>query len=250
MSGATSRSAGGAAPAPLLMLGEVARAAARRSDVVDVLMVLCERAVDLLPVVASGVLVGDGDGRLRTVASSGTSSALLALLDAHGADDASDATGAGAVGAGLGTLLSGVGATSAHAFPVAAGSTVVGRLSVFGDGSLGPAHVPLAEALADLAALTLLRTDAVPESSTFARRVHQALEGRAVVAQAVGILAERFTLDPDGALRRLRGAADGAQLGLVTLATTVVTGTGELPETLSRPSTARDRDAGRDLRDD
>ncbi len=237
MSGAGSDGVDAGGRPAAVALGELVRVAVRHRDLLDVLTLLCERAVDVLPAAGAGLLVRDGDGRLRTVAASGADPDLLDRLEAHATVRPDD--GPADRAAERRTSVVGGGPGRAHTFPVAVDGTVMGRFDVFA-AVLDPADVPVAEAFADLAALALLRPEDGVDGPTLARRVHMALEGRAVVAQAVGVVAQRFALDPDGALRRLRAAARTERAGLVALAEAVVTGARPLPATLRRPGDARD----------
>lgn len=229
----------------LVVLGELTRTAVGPSDVVDVLMLISERAVDLLPITAAGVLLRDGGDMLHVVGSSGTSPRTLELLRTHA--EAVLATGLqGDVDPGPSRpsraetppIVGGAGETDvaevrvASSFPMATGDMVLGLLGTFGRVPLGVDDAVLAQALADLAALALLRTDAGEDAGMLVRRVHGALQARATLAQAVGVVAARFALDPDAALRRLRRAAVLGDVGLVALATAVVAREGALPALL------------------
>lgn len=186
-----------AAGSVVATLAEVTRVALRRPDTVDVFMLISERAAALLRVEAAGVLVRDGDETLHVVGSSTSATAVLDELRAR------------AIG-------------SAGTFPMVAGDDVVGMLGVLGSESLGRDASALGQALADVAALALLRMDIARDTPDLMRRIHRALQARATLSQAIGVIAERFSLDPDGALRRLRAAADTADVGLVDLAGRVV----------------------------
>jgi hypothetical protein len=209
------------------MLVELAGVAARNGDAVDLLMLLSERATEVLPVDACGVLVIDRSGLLRTV---GASAARADVLEALGGIDAvgRECIAAGrAISKEVGDTTirrSGPGSAFVHAFPLMSHEVAFGTLGVVGSAPLAHEEREVAQALADIGALALLRSDAVEDALTIARRIHQAVQSRATLAQAIGVLAERLTIDPDDAFARLRAMAARGGTSLLRVAAEVLDG--------------------------
>lgn len=132
-------------------------------------------------------------------------------------------------------LLAAEGHTAVHAFPMRSGSATLGALNLFSSGALSVEDSEVAQAFADLAALVLLRADVIEDADLVARRLEHVVQGRATVAQAVGMLAERFDVDLDEALRRLRSEASQGSGTIVDVATDVVGRTPGLPASLAGP---------------
>lgn len=204
------------------------------TDLLDVLMRLSTRAVTLLPVTASGLLVRDAAGRMRAVASSSASAELLDLLQVQQDDGpcveclrtglavSVDTAAAAARWPRFTEVLRREGHGAVDAFPLRAQGSTIGALNLFASGPLPGAARPVAQALADLAGLVLLRSDVVEEAVAFTRRIERTVQARATLVQAIGIVAERFGLSLDDALERLRGAAAGEDRGLGDVARAVV----------------------------
>lgn len=213
---------------------ELARTAARAEDVTDVLMLIGRRAVELLPVTACGILVRDAGGLLRVVSASSPAVTVLEVLDAQ-RDDGPGATcvvtgepvrlggdGAAERWPRLAAILASAGFTELQVMPLLSRRVAVGVLSLLGTQELGEDDRALAQALADVAALALLRSDAAEDPLLLARRLQEAAQAHATIAQAVGVVAERFGLDPERALGRLWASADAEGSTLVALARDVV----------------------------
>lgn len=236
MSGSGNDGSGGASAALGVQetFRDLVRMATRDGDPVDVFMLLSERAIDLLAVAACAVMVSDPGGGLHAVGTSGSSTGLLELLralDEEGPGRECVATARSVVADArtdaerwprLAAQLAREGLTVVHAFPLLSRSTGVGALSLIGDRPLDANAQDIAQAFADLAALALLRSDAEEDALAVARRLHRTVQARATLSQAVGMIAERFDLDPDGALRRIRATAAAHGLTLSDLADAIV----------------------------
>lgn len=219
--------------------------AVRGSALVDLFLLLSERAVAVLPVEACGVLVRDVAGRLRALGSSSASAALLDLFQIQndegpcleclrsGQAISVDARGTQERWPRFAALLAAEGHTAVHAFPMRSGSATLGALNLFSSGVLVAEDREVAQAFADLAALVLLRADVIEDADLVARRLEQAVQARATVAQAVGMLVERFDVDADEALRRLRSEVSQGSRTIVDVATDVVARAPGLPAALT-----------------
>ena len=196
-------------------------------DVSDMLTETSRRAVELLDARAAGVLIRAGDGRLHLAGTSTLDPAVLgafrsatvdalvdrALVQSDPAFDQQDGV-------------------AFHAFPMRAGDHGVGALGVLSERALPAPQGRLAGLLADLAALVVLQADAVRDEPAAVARAHRLLEQRALLGRAVGMLAQRFTVGPDEALRRLRTAAQEGGLTPVEVARDIVARRSPLPGAL------------------
>jgi hypothetical protein len=226
------------------VLLELVRTAVGGADVVDVLMRISDHAVALLPSEACGILVRDGGGALQAIASSSSAAAFLDLLQVQ--DDEGPSLECLATGrpvevvAGEGddrwprfsALLAAEGLTTVHASPMRSGGRAIGALNLLGRTRLAPEERTVAQAFADLATLVLLHSDLVADAAVVSRRLHLAVQARATLGQAIGVIAERFGLEPDGALKRIQRVAAVRDISLIAIATAVVARDGSHPEEL------------------
>ncbi len=213
---------------------ELARLAARGADPVDVFMRISQRAVGLLPIEACGILLRDPGGVLHAVGSSSASARMLDLFQVQNEEGpclecltSGEPVSVAADEATVrwprfATLLAAEGFTEVHAFPMGSRGITFGALNLFALDTLDDEHRGVAQALADVAALVLLQSDVVEDATVVARRLHLSVQARATVGQAMGVVAERFSLDPDGALRLLQDTAAGHGVTLAALAVAVV----------------------------
>ena len=218
------------------MLRELARSAARIDDPLDVFMLLSERAADVLPVAAGAVLVSDRDGTVHVVGASHSSGDVLDALRVMAVDGpgqgcltdgtpvmwCSDGAEQGSVWPSLSALLDRAGFPWVHAFPMLAGSRGVGFVGFVGGSPLDAEASDLAQAFADLATLALLRSDPAQEPLVLARRTHRVIQARATLGQAVGMIAERYSLVPEAALTRILASARENGLSIGQIAEAIV----------------------------
>ena len=68
----------------------------------------------------------------------------------------------------------------------------------------------------------MLQVDPQYDLQMVIRRIHMAVESRNTVEQAQGMIAQRFAIDIEEALIRLRNVSDQTALTLVEVATAVV----------------------------
>jgi GAF domain-containing protein len=215
---------------------ELARATVVGADIVHVLTFLSERTVSLLPVDACGVLVRDAGDALRVIGSSSAAAHLLDLFQVQndegpcleclesGQPVRATLAEAEARWPRFAALLAAEGFGAVYAVPIASRHVVIGALNLFAVEEVGPGDLAVAQALADVAALALLQTDTDEDAAIVARRLYLAVEARNTVNRAIGVIAERLTLDPDAALVALRRAAAADGMSLVLLAAGVVAG--------------------------
>ena len=111
---------------------------------------------------------------------------------------------------------------SAYSTPLVSRSVPVGALNVFSDreGALDPAHLLLAQALADITTVAIVTR----RSGQLVDQLQQALDSRVVIEQAKGILAGHPDLDLDQAFDLLRRLARTSNSKLTLVAAKVVDG--------------------------
>ena len=220
-------------------------------DVIDFLHVLTDRSVQLLDVSAAGLLLADPRGELRVVAASSEAARLVELFqlqnqqgpcldcfragqpvtaaDLAAAEQRWPRFAAAALQAGFGAV---------QALPMRLREQVIGALNLFraDAGAFAPEDVRVAQALADVATISLLHERNVRRTDTLNEQLQTALNSRVVIEQAKGKLAERLGLDMDQAFGLLREYARARNLRLSDLAQAVIDGTQAVTGlTTSRP---------------
>ncbi|MCX4977818.1 GAF and ANTAR domain-containing protein [Streptomyces sp. NBC_00620] len=191
-------------------------------DLIDFLRLLTDRCVGLLGASAAGVLLADRDGELRVVAASDEQVRLLELFQLQNDEGPCldcFRTGAPVAVADLGAATirwphfavqarrGGFGAV--QALPMRLRDEVVGALNLFRatPGPFDPAATPLAQALADVATISLLQQRSAHRSTVLNEQLQTALNSRVLIEQAKGKLAERQNIDMERAFSALRGYA-------------------------------------------
>ena len=209
-------------------------------DMVELMVLLVERSVELLDASAAGLVLADEAGRLRLMASTSEAMELVELFQVQNdegpcfdcyrsgqpiiAEDLSEETERWPAFAPFATYG---GFYSAHAFPLRLRRRVLGALNLFRSepGGLTTADVAAGQALADAAAISLCQIRAMRDVQLVTDQLQQALHSRIAIEQAKGVLAERAGLGMDDAFSRLRGYARTNRRLLVDVATEVVSGT-------------------------
>jgi len=207
-------------------------------DVVELLTLLADRCVDVIDVAAAGLMLVSADGSLRVVASSSEAVRVLEVFEAQAAegpcvdcfrsgqpivnhplveaDGRWPRFGPKAVEAGF---------RSVHALPMRLRGKTIGALNLFrvDAGRIGDADVVAAQALADVATISILAQGAAADAQVLTEQLSQALNTRIVIEQAKGVVAERAGVDMEAAFKRLRGHARNHRLLLTDVARAVST---------------------------
>lgn len=207
-------------------------------DVVELLNRLARHCVDLLTADAAGILLADPKRNLRVVATSNEEIETIELLQLQTDQgpcvecftsgmpvsvtdlaDASDRwpTFVAAI-AGLGPYR------SVHALPLRLRGQALGALDLFHrqPGALPEADIVLAQALADVTAIGILQERAIRRNGVFSDQLQTALNTRAIIEQAKGVLAQHGNLTVDKAFDRMRMYARDHNLRLSEVARQVV----------------------------
>ncbi len=207
-------------------------------DVIEVLTVLTSRCIELLGAAAAGILLADSDGHLRVVGASSEEINLLELFQIQNDQGPClDCYHSGHV-----VLHSNLdepspwplfadectqaGFASVCAVPLRLKATTLGCLNMFisEPGGLSASDVALAQALADVACITIIQDQLTRDSAIREGHLQHALTSRIAIEQAKGMIAEGHHTDMDEAFSRLRAHARNANRGLTELAESVVAG--------------------------
>ncbi len=214
-------------------------------DVIDLLTTLARRCPEVLDVSAAGLMLANPDGNLCVVASSSEAIRLVELFEVQAQEGPCfdcfrtrlpvlnhhlDATARHwprfeefALNAGF---------RSVHALPMRLRSEVIGALNLFctDQHHLEEDDAVTAQALADVATISILHHRAFLESQLVNAQLTHALESRIVIEQAKGALAERTGLDLGAAFSRMRNHARHHNLKLADIAHGVLDGTVSIGE--------------------
>lgn len=213
---------------------EITRSVTQGAETLEIFTELAEKCVSLLPVSAAGILLRDVSGTLQVIGASSPSAHLLDLFQVQNEEGPClECTMTGvpvsdvelsAVGPWprFASLVRTQDFTAVYALPLRSRDVTVGALNLFAREQLSPGRLVVAQALADAATLSLLQVDPHMDLQIVIRRIHLAVESRNTLEQAQGMIAQRFAIDSEEALIRLRDVSDRTNLTLVEVATAVV----------------------------
>jgi GAF domain-containing protein len=201
-------------------------------DLVEFLQGLSSEAIRVLEAQAAGVMLVDGVGRLRVIASSEERMRLLELfelqnaqgpcLDAFrtGATLAADAREGRERWPDFAAAAADEGFLSFCAIPLRLRADVLGALNVFRstDAAFTEIDLEIGQAMAQVAATGLVQQRALAERSLLADQLQYALHSRVVIEQAKGMLAEHHKISVDEAFAALRDHARRTNRKLTQLA--------------------------------
>lgn len=216
---------------------ELADTLVEEFDVVDLLQLLAERCVELLPADAAGLMLADERGDLHLMAYtadrmrsvelfelqvaegpcrdcylSGKAVTNVSLPDAHARWATFTAV---AVAAGFG---------STHALPMRLRGRVIGALNLFTDleVTLSEEDIAIGQAMADIATIGLLHERTLREQTIVSEQLQVALNSRVLIEQAKGVLGARAGIGVSEAFTRMRSYARHTGATLTSVATAVV----------------------------
>jgi GAF domain-containing protein len=206
-------------------------------DMLDLLHRLTTDCVALFPADAAGLLISDHHDTLRLVASSSEAARLVELfqlqadegpcLDCYRSGQPVNAPDLAVAGkwAGFTARAAEEGFRSVHAVPMRLRGHTIGALNLFGAASaaLPPADLRAVQALADAATITILQERDLHAEQAVTAKLQTALNRRAIIEQAKGVLAEVGHLDMGEAFIRLRDHAHATDQPLTDLARRLIT---------------------------
>ncbi|MFD5065596.1 GAF and ANTAR domain-containing protein [Streptomyces sp. NPDC058394] len=214
-------------------------------DLIDFLRLLTDRCVGMLGASAAGVLLADRDGELRVMAASDEEVRLLELFQLQNDEGPClecFRTGAPVTVPDLSTeadrwprfaaAANHSGFAAVQALPMRLRDEVVGALNLFrtDPGPFDPVGTPIAQALADVATISLLQQRSTHRSNVLNEQLQTALNSRVLIEQAKGKLAERQGIDMEQAFTALRSYARAHNRRLSDLARAFIDGTESLTD--------------------
>jgi hypothetical protein len=208
-------------------------------DLVEVLSLLSERCVELFDAEAAGVMLAGAGGVLQLLASSSERMRLLELFELQrdegpcpdcyrsGAPvNATDLEKARERWPTFTAEALRVGFRAVHALPMRVRNDTIGALNLFRNsaGPLSEADLRAAQALADIATISILQDRNHGDPQLIPKQLQQALNTRVIIEQAKGFLAERCNVEMDEAFTLLRSYAQGHHRRLNQVARDVTEG--------------------------
>ena len=213
-------------------------------DLTDLLQTLVDRSTQLFDAADAGITLGDEPERLSVVASTSDRSRQLELDEIQLSEGPClDAvrTGRVASAASLAEVrmqwprfvhaMDRAGYRSAHAIPMRLRNRTVGALNFFRvqEGTLTTEDASAAQALADVATISMLQERLIADRTLVAEQLQRALNSRIAIEQAKGILAQAHGISVDDAFLLLRRHARSTQTRIADTARAVINGSLLIP---------------------
>ncbi|MCU1363357.1 MAG: transcriptional regulator [Acidimicrobiaceae bacterium] len=209
-------------------------------DIVDVLTMLSSRCAEVLDANAVGVVLRSREGELQYVASSSESMHVLELFQLQSKEGPCiDCYHSGDPIVNVSLNLArerwprfapealAAGFQSVHCLPLRLRKQTIGALNLFRfeEGRMQANDVLLAQALADIATISILQNRATLDSELLNTQLTTALESRIIIEQAKGIVAQSESCNMEIAFTRIRSHARNHNRRLSELATDLIEGT-------------------------
>jgi GAF domain-containing protein len=206
-------------------------------DVVELLQTLVDQTALLFDVAAAGILLADEQRQLEVVASTSERSTLIGLLQLDaGEGPCVEAFETGNIVAAhspeemaerwprFAAASHASGYASMHAIPLRLRGATLGSLNLFRDapGSLDAEDAIAAQALADVATISILQQQTLQQATLVQSQLQRALDSRVVIEQAKGFVAWTHSVDMDAAFRLIRDHARAHRTPLAETARAVV----------------------------
>lgn len=208
-------------------------------DVVELLTLLTDRCMDIFGIAAAGLVLRSPSGALRVMVSSSDAMHLLELFELQAAEgpclecvnDGQRVLNIPLESASgrwprLAPLAYEAGFRMVHALPMRLRGEVIGAMNLFDDTTavLSDDDALVAQALADVATISIIQHRTSVESRELNTQLNRALESRLTIEQAKGIVAEQASLDMEDAFQRLRSHSRNGNRRLADVARDVVAG--------------------------
>jgi GAF domain-containing protein len=206
-------------------------------DVIDVLTVLSNRCVEAVDVDAAGIMLATPAGELQFIAASSESMKALELFQIH----ANEGPCVDCIRNGLAVTNEALSETdrrwpmfapraiaqgfrAIHCLPMRLRGRTIGALNLFrtDQGLLTEDDVVIARGLADVATIAILQHQATIDASTSNAQLSNAINSRAVIEQAVGMIRQTTGCNKDFAFDRLRAHAGNHNERLTVIAKRIV----------------------------
>ncbi|MFT7765607.1 GAF and ANTAR domain-containing protein [Clavibacter tessellarius] len=208
-------------------------------DVLELLQTLVDQATLLFDASAAGIIIGPDDRHLEVVASTSELSRLVGLMQLEaGEGPCVEAVTTGEVVSvasvaeigerwpAFAALAEGAGYLSVHAIPLRLRGEVIGSLNLFREheGALNEADATAAQALADVATISVLQERTIRDSTVVRDQLRHALDSRVLIEQAKGVIAHTHGVDMDEAFRLIRRHARNTSAAMPQVAEGIVAG--------------------------
>ena len=207
-------------------------------DLLSFLDLLVDRSMAVVDAAAGGVLLSDGNGKLKPLVSSDETTRTLELFELQSDEGPCIDSYRGNQRVAENDLARSArwprfrkvalesGYRSVLAIPMRLRGDVIGALNLFGDrpGPVERTDVDAAQAFADIATIGIPQQRAVSDARQLTGQLQTALHSRIVLEQAKGIVAERAQMDIGDAFQVLRWYARNHNRYLRDVAADVVNG--------------------------
>lgn len=218
-------------------LVELADSLVEDFDLIDLLTLLSDRCVEILDVSAAGLMLVSAGGDLQRMASSSDAARVLEIFEEESDEGPCPdcyRRGKPVINVNLAEVNGrwpgfapkalAAGFRSVHALPMRVRGRTIGALNLFrtDEGQMGDADVVVAQALADVATISIVTQRAAADSQAVNEQLQGALNSRIVIEQAKGIVAASLGLDMQMAFSLLRDHARNGNLKLGDVARSVI----------------------------
>ncbi|RIJ48955.1 ANTAR domain-containing protein [Clavibacter lycopersici] len=208
-------------------------------DVLELLQTLVDQATLLFDASAAGIIIGPDAQHLEVVASTSEKSRLVGLMQLEvGEGPCVEAVSTGRVVSvadvreiadrwpAFSEQAAGAGYVSVHAIPLRLRGQVIGSLNLFREheGALNEADATAAQALADVATISVLQERTIRDSALVHDQLRHALDSRVLIEQAKGVIAHTLGVDMDEAFRLIRREARNTSTPMPAVAAGIVEG--------------------------
>ncbi|OIH99554.1 MULTISPECIES: GAF and ANTAR domain-containing protein [unclassified Curtobacterium] len=206
-------------------------------DVVDLLQTLVDNVVDLFDASAAGILLVNQHQELEVLASTNERSGFVGLLQLDSGEgpcvecfstgrlvSVEDQAEMRRRWPTFAAASAESGYASVHAIPMRLRDTTLGSLNLFreAEGRLNADDALAAQALTDVATISILQQRTVEHAKVAQDQLQRALDSRVVIEQAKGFVAYTHQVDMETAFRMLRQYARSHQERLADVARAVV----------------------------
>lgn len=206
-------------------------------DLIGLLQSLVDRSIGLFDASAAGIVLGNASDGYDVVASTSERSQFVGLMQLRAEEGpcVEAITSARVVSVGspreiqerwpaFAEMSEGLGFVAVHAIPLRLRDETIGSLNLFRDreGGLNDADAVAAQALADVATISILHERVVSDLSVTKQQLQRALDSRVLIEQAKGFVAHTHDLDMEAAYRLIRHHARTTQTKIAEVARTIV----------------------------
>lgn len=206
-------------------------------DVVELLQNLVDSVVEIFDASAAGILLVNQEQQLEVLASTSERSSFLGLLQLDSGEGpcvecfATGKTVSGRDPAEMqrrwpafARASAESGYASVHSIPMRLRETTLGSLNLFreAEGALNRDDALAAQALTDVATISILQQRSLEHATLTQQQLQRALDSRVVIEQAKGFVAHTHQVEMDDAFAMLRAYARSHQLLLADVARAVV----------------------------